>query len=254
MSVKRPNNPYDQNLSDRYSSKYRFDHPHQFMAYSTWMEEIGDIRGEKVLDLACGSGTGTRMLSERGADVVGVDISESMLALAKKEETDRPMEIQYILADASVPKLYTDKAFDIVTSAFMLHYADSREMLDGFLKNISINLKPVGKFVAINMSPDHPIVLPGENISHSSKWLDEPFKDSSRIEVKLWTKKNEEICTLTDYHWSKKTFEECFAKAGFENIKWVEVRMHEEGKKIAKWKELEKNNMLVVIYATKKSK
>ncbi len=124
-------------------------------------------------------------------------------------------------------------------------------MLCGFIKNIAINLTPGGRFVAINLSPDHPIVSPGENLSHSSKWLDDPFKDGARIEVKLWTQTNEEICILTDYYWSKQTYEESLTHAGFENTKWIEVRMHEEGKKIANWKELERNTMLVIIKAAK---
>jgi len=193
------------------------------------------------------------MLADRGAKVAGVDISESMLALAKKEEAQHAMGIEYVLADASVPSLYSGGPFDLVVAAFLLHYAPTREALDGFIQNIGLNLKPGGRFVTINMSPEHPIISPGPNISHSSKWLDEPFKNGSRIEVKLWTKSNEEICTLIDYHWSKKILEESFVNAGFENVKFVEVRMHEEGKKLSDWKELEKNNMLVIIEATKKS-
>jgi 2-polyprenyl-3-methyl-5-hydroxy-6-metoxy-1,4-benzoquinol methylase len=251
MSSNSSNNPYDKKLSDQYSSKYRFDHPHQFMAYSTWLQEIGDIKGKRILDLACGSGTSSRMLAERGAHVTGIDISESMLALAKKEETDHPMNINYILGDASLPKLYANETFDMVVAAFLLHYASSRKMLDGILQNVSLNLKPGGRFVTINLNPEHPIISPGENISHSSKWLDKPFADGSRIEVILWTKENEQICTLTDYHWSTKTYEESLAHAELESAKWINVRMHEEGKTLPNWKELEKNNMLVILEAIK---
>ncbi|MCE1892621.1 class I SAM-dependent methyltransferase, partial [Enterobacter hormaechei] len=45
---------------------------------------VGDIRGKSVLDLACGYGYFGRELHRRGAEkVVGIDISEKMIELAK---------------------------------------------------------------------------------------------------------------------------------------------------------------------------
>ncbi len=243
--------PYDKDLTAAYNSKYRFDHPHQFMAYSTWLEEIGDVRGQRVLDLACGGGTSTRMLSDRGALVTGVDNSASMLETAEKDEEIHPVGNRYILADASTPTQYSGQNFDIVVAAFLLHYANDEKVLRGMIENISLNLKLGGKFVGINLSPDHPIILPGKDISHSSRWIDVPFKDGSPTEVSLWTQKYELICTLTDYYWSKSTLERLFKESGFKEVKWVEVRMHEEGKKFKNWKELEKQNMLVIIEAIK---
>lgn len=244
-------NQYDKKLSAKYNSKYRFDHPHQFMAYATWLDTIGDIRGLKVLDLACGAGISTRMLSDKGAVVTGVDISESMLAEARGVEAKNSAGNKYIFGDASIPKLYAEEPFDLVVATFMLHYADTKKMLESFAKNIALNLKSGGRFVAINLSPDHPIITPGQNISHSSKWLDEPFKDGSRIEVVLWNLKNEPIVTLTDHHWSSETYEACLRSAGLSNIQWIEPSMHEAGKQLENWQEIEKQNMLVIIEAKK---
>ena len=52
---------------------------------------VGDLHGERVLDLACGTGFHTRRLKQQGAGlVVGVDISPEMIRLAKKQEHSRP--------------------------------------------------------------------------------------------------------------------------------------------------------------------
>jgi SAM-dependent methyltransferase len=45
---------------------------------------LADVRDRTVLDLGCGSGENTLVLARRGARVVGVDISESLLQLARK--------------------------------------------------------------------------------------------------------------------------------------------------------------------------
>jgi len=45
---------------------------------------LGNVTGRAVLDLGCGSGENSLLLARRGAKVIGVDISESLLALARQ--------------------------------------------------------------------------------------------------------------------------------------------------------------------------
>jgi demethylmenaquinone methyltransferase/2-methoxy-6-polyprenyl-1,4-benzoquinol methylase len=70
--------------------------------------------GQRVLDLACGTGDVTWMLAERGAEVIGSDINADMMALAnRKGERDLP----FVLADAGdLP--FPDGYFDLVTCSF----------------------------------------------------------------------------------------------------------------------------------------
>ena len=56
----------------------------------SFMKRIGDLKGKKVVDVACGEGHFTRMLRQAGAArVVGVDISERMIELARAQEDTR---------------------------------------------------------------------------------------------------------------------------------------------------------------------
>lgn len=47
------------------------------------LEEVGPLVGRRTLDVGCGTGRWSRVLAARGADVLGVDRSESMLAEAR---------------------------------------------------------------------------------------------------------------------------------------------------------------------------
>ncbi len=48
---------------------------------------LGDLRGQTVLDLACGEGIYARKFRRAGAtSVTGVDVSREMIALAEAEE------------------------------------------------------------------------------------------------------------------------------------------------------------------------
>ncbi len=92
----------------------------------TFMCLVGDISGKSVLDLACGAGVYTRKLKQAGAShTVGVDISEEMIKLARKQEAQAPLGIEYILSDAQELGKIGD--FDLVNAAHYLHYAPTKE-------------------------------------------------------------------------------------------------------------------------------
>src|SRR5271154_6088551 len=45
---------------------------------------LGDVRGKTVLDFGCGAGENVIPLIERGAHVIGMDISPDLIAIAQK--------------------------------------------------------------------------------------------------------------------------------------------------------------------------
>ncbi|HEY9716802.1 MAG TPA: class I SAM-dependent methyltransferase, partial [Trichormus sp.] len=108
---------------------------------------LGDVRGLKVLDLACGSGYFTRLIKDWGAQrVVGVDISAEMISLAEQEEEQHPQGLQFYVGDVSQPFKFGD--FDLVFAGFLLHYASSSEQLEHMCKAVSLNLPDGGRFIA----------------------------------------------------------------------------------------------------------
>ncbi len=233
-------NQYDQELSGKYNKSDLTKNSHQMLAYETWLKVIGQVSGFDILDLACGSGFSSRLLAQKGGRVIGVDVSSEMIKEALVIETKEPFSISYICRDVVAPEIYTSKFFDKVVAAFLLHYAESLEVLENMVNNISQNLKTGGKFITINLSPDHPIISHQKGISHSSVWFGEPFKNGSEIEVTLWTQEDTEICRLKEYYWSKETYEKVLAKFGLKIINWHEIKGSTP-----------ENNMLVVIEAVK---
>jgi SAM-dependent methyltransferase len=233
-------NQYDKELTDEYNKSSRTTHPHQLISYKTWIDAMGSISGKKVLEFACGSGLSTRMLSSLGAKVTGVDLSKEMLELARKQSDNQS---EFINSDASIPRKFDENGFDLVVSAFLLHYASSLQVLEGFVSNISLNLKSGCMYYGLNISPDHPIILPQKGISHSSVWEGEPWKDGARMKVTLWSKNDKESCQFMTYHWNRDTYEKVLEKFGMKILEWIEI----DGSKPT-------NNMLVVIKAVKLEK
>src|SRR3546814_8979784 len=80
------------------------------------------LAGRRVVDLGCGFGWFARWAREQGAaSVLGLDLSEKMLARAKADTSDPAIE--YRLADLEKLAL-PEEAFDLVYSALAFHYVE----------------------------------------------------------------------------------------------------------------------------------
>lgn len=111
-----------------------------------------DLHKKSLLDLACGDGVYTRFYYNQGVrDVTGVDVTESMIKLAKEMSVDYE-RIKYIVKDAI--ELYLDKKFDIISAIYLLNYAENRKVLNEFVKCIKRHLAPGGVFISYNNNPN----------------------------------------------------------------------------------------------------
>ncbi len=82
---------------------------------------------DRVLDVACGNGFGTRMIAERCAAAVGVDRDDESIALARDAAADDSTE--YLNADA-LDMPFADAAFDAVLSMETLEHLSPEPFLD----------------------------------------------------------------------------------------------------------------------------
>lgn len=106
-----------------------------------------DLGGRAVLDLGCGYGENCAEFKARGASVVlGVDISEKMLAVAKAEHPD----IEFVRADMS-DLSFLKGSYDVVFSSLALHYIEDFAAL---AKDVYDRLNPGGYFI---FSQEHPL-------------------------------------------------------------------------------------------------
>lgn len=98
-----------------------------FGLHRRWKRRVVELAavkpGDRALDLCCGTGDLALALAERGADVVGLDFSGAMLAIAEKRRRNNPESPapnpKFIQGDAEhIP--FPDGLFDIVTVGYGL--------------------------------------------------------------------------------------------------------------------------------------
>jgi len=100
--------------------------------------------GQRILDIAAGTGTSSMALLVEGATVVAADFSKGMLAEGKK----RYPELEFVFADAmKLP--FKDAEFDVVTMSFGLRNVQDRNVA---LKEFLRVLKPSGRLVICEFS------------------------------------------------------------------------------------------------------
>lgn len=108
----------------------------------------GDVAGLKVLDVGCGAGHYAAELLARGAEVVGIDGSATLLRHARERLGDRA---ELRLHDAEEPLNFIDDAsFDGIVCALTLHHVADRPRLLGELRRV---LRPGGWLL---VSTTHP--------------------------------------------------------------------------------------------------
>lgn len=138
------------------------------------------VESGSALDLACGTGRLTIPLAQKGLEVVGLDASESMLALAQEKSKD--LSIKWIQGDIRNFHMY--KTFDLILmagNAFQALFSESDQLQ--MLDCVRRHLKPSGLFVFNTRNPQENDF---KNVSNFEFW--HSFRDLIGNDVKVYGK------------------------------------------------------------------
>jgi SAM-dependent methyltransferase len=203
----------------------QYDETFKWLIYRIPIEEhsilsaLGDVRGKSILEFACGTGHYTRTLLRRGAQVLGVDLSEDMVRVARQLEAQQHLGARYLVQDVATVEL--EQRFDIVLAVYLLHYAHAREHLASMCRAIARHLAPGGRFVTYQLNPDcapepdyyEPYGLRVRLPPHPQDGS--PFTFTARVGENVWTP------DIAAHWWSWETLEASLREAGLENIRRV---------------------------------
>jgi len=130
----------------------------------------GDVKNRRICDLACGQGIVARAFAERGAQMVGIDISLKLLEIARAEEAARGRGIDYMDMDAQLLSGLAAASFDgVFCNLALMDIPD----LGATARAVSRVLRPGGWFLFTIM---HPCFQTSD-----SRWFTEEGKGTGRL-------------------------------------------------------------------------
>ncbi len=106
--------------------------------------------GERVLDVAAGSGNAALGAARRGAAVTAVDLSARALELARRRAELEALPLDTQVADAEALP-FADASFDVVLSTFGVMFASEAQRAAGELLRVC---RPGGRIALANWTPD----------------------------------------------------------------------------------------------------
>lgn len=111
------------------------------------IEELSLSRGEKVLDVGCGSGRHAIEFAKRGFKVTGIDISPHQIEIAKQKAEREKLEIEFIVMDGL--QMDYNEEFDAVLNLYTSVLGEvgslSNDLL--FLKKLVRAMKHGGRLI-----------------------------------------------------------------------------------------------------------
>lgn len=118
----------------------------EWCRYLTGLLEEYGIPGGLLLELGCGTGSMTELLSQKGYDMIGVDNSEDMLEIAMDKRVDSGHDILYLLQDMREFELYGTVRAVISICDSMNYILEEEDLLQVF-RLVNNYLDPGGYFI-----------------------------------------------------------------------------------------------------------
>jgi ubiquinone/menaquinone biosynthesis C-methylase UbiE len=129
---------------------------HRFAKQTIW--ELGEVlvracgisAGQRVLDVAAGTGNTAIRAAEAGAEVVASDLTPENFEAGRREAEAHEVELEWVEADAEALP-FADGEFDVVTSSFGAIFApDHQAVADEMLRVC----RPGGTIGMVNFTPE----------------------------------------------------------------------------------------------------
>lgn len=116
----------------------------------TLVEALDVQDGERVLDIAAGTGTSAIPSARRGADVVATDLTPELLDVGRADASAERLAIAWQTADAEALP-FADASFDVALSAIGIMFAPHHQLAADELVRV---VRPGGRIGVLSWTPD----------------------------------------------------------------------------------------------------
>ena len=169
------------------------------------------VSGKGALDLGCGAGRSSRFLKGLGFNVIGIDISKSMIDQARSIDPDGDYRI---VADGDLSLLKNDR-FDLVLSAFTFDNIPGMDHKVHLFAQLADMVNEDGMIINLVSSTD---LYVNEWVSFSTLGFPENRSARSGDIVRVIIKDVEDERPVEDIFWSDEDYQVVYKEAGLETV------------------------------------
>ncbi len=153
---------------------------------------LPQLTGKKILDIGCGTGIFTFLFDEyKPSKIIGLDLSESMLDIAKQKAEQGDSKATFVLGDATYANKYVEEKFDLIFSSTTTHYIKD---LDTFFENLGKCMEDNGSIILSIIHPIYSAMYPiehGDDFPDDEEWQIRYLDKSGRSYIQPWIEYNE---------------------------------------------------------------
>ncbi len=167
------------------------------------------VKGRVGLDFGCGTGRSTAFLKKLGFDAVGIDISASMIELARKAD---PVGSYELIADGDFSKLERGR-FDLIFSAFAFDNIPDAQRRARLLRGLRELLNRDGRIILLDSTPE---IYLHEWVSFTTREFPQNRTAGSGEVVRIVMKDVADRRPVVDFLWFHEDYLRLFAGSGLE--------------------------------------
>lgn len=227
---KENNNTTWGNVADWYDELLSGDDTYQARVILPNLLRLLAPQGKKIIDIACGQGFFSKAFAEAGADVVGVDISPNLIAIAKKNVNEN---LKFEVSPAHNMPFVPDESFE--GAMIVLAVQNIKEMAETF-KETARTLTKGGKFVMVLNHPcfripkqSHWGFDEGENVQY--RRID-TYNSSFSVDVDMTPGEKTDKVKTVSFHRPLQDYFKALSSAGFVVTgleEWISHKKSEAG-------------------------
>jgi SAM-dependent methyltransferase len=167
--------------------------------------------GKRALDFGCGTGRSTRFIEGLGFDTIGIDISEEMVAVARRRDVTGDYRV---IADGDFSSLKGER-FDLILSAFTFDNIPARDHRIRLFSGLGKLLKPAGILVNIVSTPE---MYTNEWVTFTTKDFPENHDARCGDIVRIITRDYSDNRPVEDILWPDRDYQSVFRDSDLKQI------------------------------------
>ncbi|TSA38727.1 MAG: class I SAM-dependent methyltransferase [Porphyromonadaceae bacterium] len=181
-----------------------------YLAYRDLPEIISKhVKGKKAIDFGCGTGRSTRFLKQFGFEVIGIDIAQDMLDIAKKLDINGDYQL---VINGKYSHLGVEQ-FDLIQSIFTFDNIPGWENRTQILVSLHDLMKPTGRMICLDSTPE---LYTNEWASFTTKDFPENWHAKTEDLVRDIMLDVEDRRPVEDIFWTESDYHKLFDLAGLE--------------------------------------